>query len=129
MDDKQLRRNVIDELAFEPSIDAACIDLSGEVGGHHQGTAAEAAVRELFGVVGVFNQSALAAKPTDIKQRIASALARHVKPEADRIDIAVEGATVTITGAVDNWDERFDIERVVWSVKGVRDVVDQLHVA
>lgn len=214
MDDKQLRQNVIDELEFEPSIDAASIGvaaehgvvtlsghvtsypqkmaaeravwrvrgvkglaqnvdvrlpghkrraddeiaqravnilawntqvpngavkvrvadgwvtLSGEVSWNHQRTAAEAAVRELSGVFGVFNQIELAARvqPTDIKQCIAGALARHAKLEADRIGIAVDGATVTITGEVDTWDERIAIERAVWSVSGVREVVDRLHV-
>lgn len=107
------------------------VTLSGEVSWNHQRTAAEAAVRELSGVVGVFNQIELAAsiQPTDVKQSIAGALARHAKLEADRIGIAVEGATVTITGEVDTWDERVAVERAVWSVSGVRDVVDRLHIA
>lgn len=215
MDDKQLRQDVIDELEFEPSIDAASIGvaaehgiitlsghvtsypqktaaeravwrvrgvkglaqhvevrlpghkrraddeiaqravnilawntlvphdavkvrvsdgwvtLSGEVSWNHQRTAAEAAVRELSGVIGVFNQLELAAvvQPADVIQRIAGALARRAKLEADRISIAVEGATVTITGEVDNWDERVAVESAVWSVSGVRDVVDRLHIA
>jgi osmotically-inducible protein OsmY len=56
-------------------------------------------------------------------------LARHARLEADRIGIAVEGTTVTITGEVDNWDERVAVERAVWSVGGVRNVVDRLHIA
>lgn len=82
------------------------VTLSGEVSWNHQRKAAEAAVRELFGVVGVFDQIELAARvqPTDVKQCVAVALVRHAKLEADRIGIAVEGATVTITGEVDTWD-------------------------
>ncbi|WP_313915278.1 BON domain-containing protein [Tahibacter sp.] len=80
---------------------------------------------------GVFNPLELAAHGhrDDIRQRIAGALVRRVKLEADRIGIAVDGTTVTISGTVDNWDDRFAVQRTVWSVSGVRDVVDQLQVA
>lgn len=105
--------------------------LSGKVSWNYQRTAAEAAVRELPGVVGVSNQIELAARahPDDIRQRITGALAKHARLEADRIGIVVDGATVTISGTVDNWDERFAVQRAVWSVSGVRDVVDHLQVA
>lgn len=215
MNDKQLRQNVIDELAFEPSIDAASIGvaaehgvvtlsghvtsypqktaaeravwrvkgvkglaqeievrlpghkrraddeiaqravnilawnsqvphdavkvrvadgwvtLTGEVSWNHQRTAAESAVRELSGVIGVFNQIELAARvrPADVQQRIAAALSRHARLEADRIGIAVDGATVTITGDVDSWDERVAVESAAWAVSGVRNVVDRLRIA
>lgn len=214
MDDKQLRQNVTDELAFEPSLDAASIGvaaehgvitlsghvttypqkmaaeravwrvkgvkglaqeievrvpghkrraddeiaqravnilawneevphdavkvrvsdgwvtLSGEVSWNHQRKAAEAAVRELSGVVGVFNQIELATRvqSADIKQRITSALTRHARLEADRIGIAVDGTTVTITGDVDSWDERVAVESAAWAVSGVRNVIDRLRI-
>ncbi|MCQ4163497.1 BON domain-containing protein [Tahibacter harae] len=214
MDDKQLRQNVIDELAFEPSIDAASIGvaaehgvvtlsghvssypqkmaaeravwrvkgvrgiaqdievrlpghkrraddeiaqravnilawntqvpqdavkvrvsegwvtLSGEVSWNHQRTAAEKAVRELSGVVGVFNQIEIAphVQPADVKQRIATALSRHARLEADRIGIVVDGTTVTLSGDVDSWDERIAAESAAWAVSGVRNVVDRLRI-
>ncbi len=117
--------------AVKISVSDGWVTLSGEVSWNHQRTVAEAAVRELSGVVGVFNRIDLAPRiqSTDIKQCIAGALTRHAELEADRIGIAVEGATVTITGEVDSWDERVAVERAVWSVSGVRDVVDHLHIA
>lgn len=113
------------------SVSDGWVTLSGEVSWNHQRAGVEAAVRELSGVVGVFNQIGLAARGhrDDIRQRITGALARHARLEADRISIAVDGATVTISGTVDNWDERFAVQRAVWSVSGVRDVVDHLHIA
>lgn len=117
--------------AVKVRVSEGWVTLTGEVSWNHQRKAAEAAVRELSGVVGVFNHIELVPRvqSTDIKQSIAGALARHAKLEADRIGIAVEGATVTITGEVDNWDERVAVERAVWSVGGVRNVVDRLHIA
>jgi osmotically-inducible protein OsmY len=106
------------------------VTLSGEVSWNHQRKAAEAAVRELSGVVGVFNQIELATRvqSADIKQRITSALTRHARLEADRIGIAVDGTTVTITGDVDSWDERVAVESAAWAVSGVRNVIDRLRI-
>jgi osmotically-inducible protein OsmY len=105
------------------------LTLSGTVAWNHQRTAAEEAVRELTGVVGVFNEIELAPqiRVTDIKQRIVAALGRHAEVEAAKIDVEVDGATVTISGEVDNWGERQAVERAAWAVGGVRKVVDNLR--
>lgn len=90
--------------AIRTRVSGGWVTLSGEVGWHHQRTAAEAAVRELSGVVGGSGPIGLAAKiqPADVGLRIAGVLARQARREADRIGITVEGATVTLTGAVDS---------------------------
>jgi osmotically-inducible protein OsmY len=97
---------------------------------NHQRLAAESAVRELSGVVGVTNQIGLdnPVESTDVKKRIADALARRASLEADQIGIDVDGTTVTLTGNVDNWDERVAVECAAWAVNGVRNVVDRLHI-
>jgi osmotically-inducible protein OsmY len=106
------------------------VTLFGTVAWNHQRMIAESAVRELTGVVGVFNEIELAplVQPKDIKQRIVTALTRHAQVEAARIDVDVDGATVTISGDVGNWEERQAAERAVWAVGGVRKVVDKLRI-
>ena len=107
------------------------ITLSGKVRWNHQRLAAESAVRELSGVFGVINQISLdnPVESTDVRKRIADALARRTSLEADRIGIDVDGTTVTLTGNVDNWDERVAVECAAWAVNGVRNVVDRLRIA
>ncbi|WP_257385444.1 BON domain-containing protein [Tahibacter caeni] len=116
--------------AVKVRVSEGWVTLTGDVSWNHQRLAAERAVRELSGVVGIINRIELASpvQPSDVKQRIAAALARHAKVEADRIGIAVDGGTVTLTGDVDNWDERVAVEGAAWSVNGVRSVVDRLHI-
>ena len=67
-------------------------------------------------------------QPADVKQLIATALSRHAHLEADRIGIAVDGATVTLSGDVDSWGERIAVESAAWAVSGVRNVVDRLRI-
>jgi osmotically-inducible protein OsmY len=116
--------------AVKVRVSEGWVTLSGEVSLNHQRAAAERAVRELSGVVGILNRIELVSpvQPSDIRQRIDAALARRAKVTADRIVIAVDGATVTITGDVDNWDERVAVEGAAWSVSGVRNVVDRLRI-
>lgn len=116
--------------AVKVRVSEGWVTLSGEVSWNHQRAAAESAVRELSGVVGILNRIELASpvQPSDIRQRIAAALARHAKVEAERIVIDVDGSTVTITGDVDDWDERLAVEGAAWSVNGVRNVVDRLRI-
>ena len=60
--DKQLRRSVLDELEFDPSLDAAnigvavqagIVTLTGHVGSFVQKVAVEEAVRRIAGVSGI----------------------------------------------------------------------------
>jgi osmotically-inducible protein OsmY len=116
--------------AVKVRVSEGWVTLTGDVSWNHQRQAAERAVRELSGVVGVINRIELTSsvQPSDVKQRIASALERHAKVEAERIGIAVDSGTVTLTGDVDDWDERIAVEAAAWSVSGVRSVVDRLRI-
>ncbi len=122
--------NEIPPEAVKVRVAAGRITLTGDVSWNHQRQAAERAVRELCGVVGVVNRIELTSsvQPSDIRQRITAALARQAKVEVGRIGIAVDGGTVTLTGDVDNWDERIAVEGAAWSVSGVRSVVDRLRI-
>lgn len=105
MKDSKLKQDVIDELTFEPSVEAA---LNGAVNWHYQRNAADEAVRALGGVLGVSNE--IESRPhlyiANIKQHIEEAL--------------------ILKGTVTTWAERNAAERAAWSSPGVSNR-DQRH--
>lgn len=105
--------------------------LSGEVAWDYQRRAAEKAVRDLMGVVGVTNRVKVEPQvaPADVKKSIHDALARQADREARHVEIIVDGATVTLRGKVHSWAERAAVQGAAWSAPGVASVVNKLDVA
>ena len=112
------------------SVEHGWIHLSGEVDWEFQRRAAEKAVRPLMGVVGVSNEITLAAKalPSDLSTRISEALQRQAMRESKRVEVAVDGAKVTLRGTVHSWQERDAVQGAVWAAPGVRTVINEIHV-
>ncbi|EKM98110.1 MULTISPECIES: BON domain-containing protein [unclassified Acidocella] len=105
------------------------VALTGRVSHYFQKTAAERAVHKLSGVVGVINQ--IDVMPTviasNVKQTIDAALNRNAEIEANKIQLQVEGAKVTVRGKVDSWHERDVILAAVRSIQAVREIEDHLE--
>lgn len=111
------------------TVNKGWLSLEGTVNWQYQRTNAEAALRALHGVTGISNNIAI--KPSVqvpvVQKRIEDALKRNAEIEARQVHIAVKnGDTVTLDGKVDTWSERMAVERAVWSVPGVKNVVDHL---
>lgn len=106
------------------------ITLQGTVEWNYQRSRAERAVRYLVGVRGVNNQLKVKTKttPGDVRERIRKALERHADTEAERIRISVDGDKVTLSGEVQSWADREDIEYAVWGAPGVTEVKNNLRV-
>ena len=106
------------------------VTLAGEVPWQYQRSAAESAVRHLFGVTGVVNSITIKPKiqAADGKRKIEDALKRHAEVEAQAIRISVLNDKVTLDGKVANWDERDAVERAAWSAPGVRFVEEHLTI-
>lgn len=104
--------------------------LNGEVDWNFQRLAIETIVRPLRGVVGVSDEITIRQRPTraDLGARIESALKRQAAREAHRIDVSVDGSTVTLRGKVHSWQERDAAEGVAWSAPGVRCVINEVQV-
>jgi osmotically-inducible protein OsmY len=70
------------------------------------------------------------ARPTssDVAHRIQQALARQADREAKRVQVDVDGATVTLRGSVHAWQERDAAQWAAWSAPGVRCVVNELRI-
>jgi osmotically-inducible protein OsmY len=111
-------------------VEKGYLTLSGEVEWEYQRNEAEKALRHLTGVVGIVNAITLKAQttPTNVSNLIRDALTRQAASEAKRIDVAIKGATVTLSGSVHSWSERAAAQGAAWSAPGVGQVVNQLAV-
>jgi len=140
---KDLRRSVLDELDWEPSLDAAdiavavkngVVTLSGNVPTYAQKRTAERCVLRLAGVKGVANEievhlpSEHHRSDTDIAQVAISALERHIQVPPDSVKIEVEDGWITLEGVV-NWGyQRKRAERAIRYLTGVKGVSNRLRV-
>lgn len=111
-------------------VEKGWIELTGDVHWQYQRLAAEAAVRELSGVVGVSNL--IQVKPmvaaSDVKRKILDALKRHAELEANAIRVDVMDGKVVLKGNVRAWYERGIAEHAAWSAAGVKSVQDELAI-
>jgi osmotically-inducible protein OsmY len=142
--DLQLRQDVLDELEFEPSVNAAhigvtanhgVVTLTGFVMSYAEKTAAERAVRRVKGVKAIAEEIEVRL-PSDTKRaddeiaaRAIDILKWQVGVPADQIKVTVEKGVVTLTGEVDWQFQRTEADHVVHKLSGVADVVNQIRVA
>jgi osmotically-inducible protein OsmY len=52
-----------------------------------------------------------------------------VDREVERMEIQVNGTTVTLRGTVNSWHERDAAQGVAWAAPGVRSVINELRIA
>jgi len=142
--DLQLRQDVLDELEFEPSVNAAhigvaanrgVVTLTGFVANYAEKAAAERAVRRVKGVKAIAEEIEVRL-PSDTKRSDDEIAARAVEIlkwqvgfPADRLAVKVEKGIVTLTGDVDWQYQKADAEHVVHKLSGVIDVLNQIRVA
>ena len=115
---------------IQVKVEKGWVTLKGEVDWDYQRKNAEDAVRPLTGVVGVSNGITLkvGVTPNNVVTRIKDAFARHAEREAKQIEVAVNGALVTLRGSVDSWAERTAAAGAAWSAPGITNVVNELKV-
>ncbi|AGW90076.1 BON domain-containing protein [Cupriavidus sp. DF5525] len=141
--DIQLKQHVVEELAWDPAVDAAevgvqvndgVVTLTGHLTSHATKYAAEEAVRRVPGVKGLAVE--IDVRLPDDAQRTDADIARaasnilawtSVLP-ADRIQVMVEDGCVTLTGTVDWNYQRLAAERAVAGLYGVVSVANAIVV-
>ncbi|MBM0261008.1 BON domain-containing protein [Micromonospora sp. 4G55] len=117
---------------LEVTVADGWVTLRGGVEWEYQRRAAERVVGRLTGVRGVSNGITVrpSTPPTgaELPDRIVDALARSGATEPDRISVRVYGDTVVIDGLVHSVPERDEVERIVWSAPGIREVHNHVTV-
>ncbi len=112
-------------------VDKGWVTLSGEAEWDFERHAAKDAVRPLMGVCGITNNITLRSRvqPSDVKHRIESALKRSAESEGRKINVAVEGGQITLSGDVHSISEIEDAKLAAWGAPGVVNVKNNLRIA
>jgi osmotically-inducible protein OsmY len=112
------------------SVTNGWLTLNGSTDWQFQKEAAERAVRDLMGVMGVTNNIVL--KPhvqsADVKAKIEAAFKRSAEIDARRVSVVATDGKVILTGHVRSFAERQEAERAAWAAPGVSQVDDRLTV-
>jgi osmotically-inducible protein OsmY len=141
--DAELQQRVIDELDFEPRVEAAhigvgvrdgVVTLAGHVASLAEKYAAERAARRVKGVKAVAQELEvrLASDKKTSDDEIAARAVRMLNWDVliphDRIEVVVEHGTVTLTGEVEWNYQRLEAEEDVMRLGGVTAVINEITV-
>lgn len=136
--DLRLRDGVVQQLEWDPAVDASrigvtarngAVTLTGSINSYAGKLAAERAAKRVSGVRAVANdlEVTLAAGRTDadIAADAATMLKLH-NEVPDSVQAAVHHGHVILTGTVDWHYQRMQAEKVVRHIRGVRQVTDRI---
>lgn len=142
-DDLQLQQRVIEELIFDPSVEAAhigvaarngVVTLSGHVGSVAEKFAAERAARRVKGVKAIAQDLTVHLPPDkktaddEIAQRAVKMLAWDVLIPPGTIAVEVEDGVITLSGTVEWGYQRDEAERDLRRLGGVNGVINLIEV-
>lgn len=141
--DSDIQRDVFDELVWEPSIEHdhisvsvkdGIVALSGTVSSYGERSAAENAVKRVYGVRGVMENlkvDLFASHRRDdasIAEAAANAIEWNASVPRGKVKAAVEGAWITLSGDVDWNFQREAAHNAVRYLIGVKGVTDAIKV-
>lgn len=143
MQDTVLRQDVIDELEFEPSIDAAdigvavedgTVTLTGHVPTYSQKRTAESIVKRVKGVRAIAQQ--IEVRPVgshitaddEIAKRAANFLHWNSSVPKDAVQVKVENGIVSLSGKVKWYFEKQAAEKAVRDITGVKGVSNLISI-
>jgi osmotically-inducible protein OsmY len=142
-EDKGLQRDVLDELQWEPSIDAAeigvtahngVVTLTGSVPSYSEKVTAERVAKRIHGVKGVANDIEVRPRgagertDTDIAESAINALREKSSVPDEGIKVSVSKGWVTLEGEVDWHYQRESATEAVRHLRGVRGVLNHITV-
>jgi osmotically-inducible protein OsmY len=143
MTDIQLRQNIIDELDFEPSVNAVhigvaidngVVTLTGHVTSYAEKLAAEEAVRRVKGVRAIAQEIEVrypGDKKTaddEIAARALNILRWSAVVPAEKVQVKVQNGWVTLTGEVDWQFQRNSAERELRKLSGVAAITNDITI-
>lgn len=143
MNELKLRDDILDELAYEPIVDAAhigvsvdqnVVTLTGHVSSYAQKLAAVAAVRRVKGVHGIADEievvdlSQPRTSDDELVKRAINMLSWDSVVPSEAIQVTVHNGLVTLTGKV-NWQyQKSSAERGIRGLSGVRGVINNIEI-
>ena len=143
MSELQLRQDVVDELEYEPSIDAAhigiavdkgVVTLTGHVANYAEKQAAIAAVRRVKGVRAIAEEIEVRwltdqkMSDDEIAKRAIDILNWDTMVPSDSIQVLVRDGWVKLTGSVDWNYQKKHAEEDIRKLSGVRGVTNALEI-
>ena len=143
MGDLQLRQDVLDELEFEPSIDAVhigiavdagIVTLTGHVGSYAEKLAAVTAVRRVKGVRAIADEiqvrypSDKKTADDEIAKRAADILRWDSMVPSESIQVLVRDGCVVLSGNADWYYQKRNAEEDVRRLSGVRTVINNIEI-
>jgi len=141
--DVELQRHVLEELAFEPAVEAAqvgvivkdgVVTLTGTVSNYTQKLAAEQAAKRVLGVKGIAEEIQVnlpafyQRTDADIARAAANALEWNATVPKGRIKVMVSQGVVTLDGEVDWYYQKQAAREAVHYLYGVKSVADRINV-
>ena len=111
------------------TVERGLVRLDGRVTWDYQRNAAERAVRNLAGVVGIFNAITLEphAGAAKVREQVRAALDRRGTSDAKSILVETYGNIVTMSGNAAHWQSIEYAANAAWTVPGVTEVVDHVQ--
>jgi osmotically-inducible protein OsmY len=143
MSELQLRQDILDELEFEPSVEAAhigvavdkgVVSLTGHVGSYAEKLAAVAAVRRIKGVRAIADElqirypSDKKTRDDEIAGRAVNILGWDVVVPSGSIQVIVRDGWVTLTGNADWYYQKQAAEEDVRRLSGVQGVINNIAI-
>jgi osmotically-inducible protein OsmY len=142
--DKDLQSDVMAELRWDPTVDAADIGVSVEhsavtLGGHVKSyaekIAAERAAKRVFGVKAVADEIEVKLPGTGMRddsaiaESVADALSWNVMVPQDKVKAVVSNGWVTFEGEVEWPYQQAAVERAVRDIKWIRGITNRVTVS
>jgi osmotically-inducible protein OsmY len=135
--DSQIQKDVMDQLKWEPFLNAAgigvavtkgIVTLSGQVDSYAKKIAAEKAAKRVAGVKAIAEDVQIGVSPvfkktdTEIAEAVLNALTWHTAVQEEKIKIKVEEGVVTLEGEVEWEYQRTNAKSAIENLTGVRGV-------
>lgn len=142
--DSLIKTDVLNELKWDPIVDETevgvqvkdgIVTLAGTISTYPKKLAAIDAAHRVFGVLDVVDDTKVNLKAPwqrtdqDIASAVRGALKWDVLVPDERIRSTVTSGVVCLEGTVDTWSDRFNAERAVQRLTGVKSVVNRITVS